>query len=62
MIAKETWTKIDAITNRVVARSQTQELLPEWAHAMIVHRAVALAKALIEKRWRDREDALVWGE
>lgn len=62
MIAKETWDKIDAITNKVVARTEGHEMMPEIDRQIVAWYALMLAMECLRSKWQQREDALVWGE
>jgi len=62
VIAKETWAKIDAITNKVVARTAAGEMIPEIDRQIVAWYALMLAMDCLRGKWREREDALVWGE
>lgn len=60
--AKETWAKIDAITNKVVARTSTGEMIPGIDRQIVAWYALMLAMEYLRLKWQQREDALVWGE
>lgn len=62
VIAKGTWDKIDAITNKVVSRTSTGEMIPEIDRQIVAWYALMLAMEYLRLKWQQREDALVWGE